>query len=112
DEEMLSKYLDKLAKLKRKKGDKMPANFIIFDDMLAKLLANNNQVLEHLYSIHRHLSLSIIFCNQALKRTSTVLRRIINYAILFNIKDFDTLDNFYKELVNYLIRLKNLKVTF
>ena len=97
NEEMFEKYLGKLKKMKEKKKDKMPHSFIIFDDMLQQVTANNNRLLEHLYSIHRHLNLTIIFCNQVLKRMSTVLRRIINYAILFNLRDYDTLNSFYQE---------------
>ncbi len=65
DEKILKNFIEKLEKLVEN-GEKFSA-FLVFDDLIG-VLNRNDPFLINLWSIHRHLNLSIFIATQHFKR--------------------------------------------
>lgn len=111
DEEILKKYIKKLERIREEKKELPPANFLIFDDLLG-LLDGNNPFLKNLFAVHRHLNLTIILCFQQLKVGLTILREIVNYAIIFGSKRKDTIEACFQEFGQLFDNYKEFREHF
>ena len=93
-EEVLSKYLDKLRKYK-KKHKKVPPNFVIFEDLIG-LIRKQDPFLISFMGSHRHTNTMCGFLFQHLNTgASTLLREITTHAICFNSKQMNTMDSIW-----------------
>jgi len=88
DEEKARAYIKEIEDWAEKNGNKnLPNNFLILDDLLAVMDPYSN-FLQHLYSIHRQLKLTIFITSQYLaKNISTQLRSICHHAFIFPVED-------------------------
>ena len=95
DEDVLKQYLDGLEQ-EIAKGNKVPNNFIVFDDLIG-LLSKNNPFLTNFFGVMRHTSTFIFLATQHLKTgASTTLREVCSHAIIFNSKTFNTTQSLYE----------------
>ena len=96
DENILRKFIDNLEKLIKEK--KKFSAFLVFDDLIG-ILNRNDPFLINLWSIHRHLNLTIFIATQHLKgsSTNTVFREVTNNGIFFRTNREDTIRAIYKE---------------
>jgi hypothetical protein len=63
-------------------GQKLPATFIVFDDLLGIL--SNSKFFKHFLSIYRHYNISIFLNTQQLKNGITIIREQTTIALLFD----------------------------
>ena len=95
DEEVLMKYLEGLEQ-EIAKGNKVPPNFIVFDDLIG-LLSKNNPFLTNFLGTHRHTNTHIFLATQHLKTgASTTLREVCDKSIIFNSKTFNTTQSLFE----------------
>ena len=67
---------------------------IIVDDLMQELHCSKD--MEKIYSKGRHRRISLISLEQDLTHSSVIERRNVDYIVLFQIRDFGSLDNFYR----------------
>ena len=97
DESVLEKYLEGL-KGEIAKGNKVPANYVIFDDLIG-LLNKHDPFLINFFGTHRHTNTHIYLATQHLKSgANTTLREICTHAIVFNSKQTNTLQSLYENV--------------
>ena len=111
DENILRNYVKQLEKIKES-GITPPANFIVFDDLLG-ILKQNNSFLLNFITISRHLSCNIFLLTQYLNvGSSTTLRECCSHAIMFNSKNYNTLDSLYKNFGQLFSKFDDFKYNF
>jgi hypothetical protein len=112
NEEVLQNYVANLEQKIEKEGIKLPPNFLILDDLIG-LMTNNNNFLVNLFSLHRHLNMTIFLAVQYLKvGASTTLREITTHAILFNSKSFNTINGLFEAYGQLFDNVKDFKQLF
>ena len=90
-DQKLEAYMKRLMTVRENnKSQALPPSFIIFEDMIGsnKLNLYSNTMNKFLI-LHRHLNISVFFLSQYLggkSGSSTLLREVTNYAVLFNTK--------------------------
>ena len=111
DEEVLERYLKALEE-QISQGKKVPANFVIFDDLIG-LLSKNNPFLTNFLGTHRHTNTHIFLATQHLKTgASTTLREICSHAILFNSKQTNTLQSLFENFGQFFDTIGDFKDNF
>ena len=84
NEQVLMKYVNNLKKIVKEKG-KVPASFIIFDDLIG-VLNNATDWFNNFISTFRHVNINVFICVQYLtgkNAVSPIMREQTNFAILF-----------------------------
>lgn len=95
DEDILMKYLQGLED-EISKGNKVPPNYIVLDDLIA-LLQKNNPFFTNFLATHRHYNTTIFLATQHLKTgANTTLRECCSHAIIFNSKTFNTTQSLFE----------------
>ena len=100
-DQKLQAYTKRLITIREtNKGKALPPSFIIFEDMIGsnKLNLYSNTMNKFLI-LHRHLNISVFFLSQYLggrTGSSTLLREVTNYAVLFNTKFANSKDFLWK----------------
>lgn len=99
-EEKLQEYISKMMKYREKTKKELPPSFMIFEDMIgSKNLNLYSDVVSKLLILHRHLNISIFFLSQYLggkSASSTLLREVTNYAIIFNTRFLNSKEFLFK----------------
>lgn len=95
-EEKFRRYIEVLEAHKKKVGKKMPASFIVFDDLLGQL--NKSSYFDSFISRYRHLNVSIFMGVQYLKNqgSSTLIREQTEYLFSWTSNSANTLKAFYE----------------
>lgn len=111
DEDILAKYLDKLAEHKEK-HKKVPPNFVLFEDLIGLIRKQDPFIISFLGS-HRHTNTHILIsaqhCNTG---TSTMLREITTHALCFNSKQMNTLESIYLNYGQLFENFEHFKKNF
>ena len=97
DEEILQKYVSNLERIYEELGS-VPPNFIIMDDLVG-ILANHTPWFVNFIGTFRHLNISIFIAVQYLtgrRAISPIMREQTNFAIMFNSKTTNTIQNLYE----------------
>ena len=111
DEEILKKYLNKLAKYKEKYGE-VPPNFIVFEDLIG-LIRKQDPFLVSFFGSHRHLSCHLIFSFQHLNTgASTLLREISTHALCWNSKQMNTMESIWLNFGQLFDNFEHFKKNF
>lgn len=84
DEDKIKHYVQYLGNYREKTKRKPPPSFIILDDMIGEMSLGTGFI-TNLLCTYRHFNLSIFITTQYLmgRGTSTVLRNVVSYAIMF-----------------------------
>ena len=97
DDSILEQYLSGL-KTEMQNGKKIPANFVVFDDMIS-LLSKTNPLLTNFFGTHRHTNTYIFLATQHLKTgANTTLREVCTHALVFNSKQTNTIQSLYENI--------------
>ena len=97
DEAILQRYIDGLKNMVEQ-GKPVPANFVVFDDMIG-LLQKRTPFFINFLGTHRKTNTTIFLATQHLKTgSSTTIREICTHAIIFNSKAMNTLQSLYENV--------------
>lgn len=108
DQEVLEQYLNGIQESVAQ-GNKAPANFVIFDDLIG-LLSKNDPFLINFFGLHRHTNTTILLATQHLKSgASTTLREVCTHAVIFNSKTFNTITSLYENFGGLFPNLEEFK---
>ena len=95
DENVLRQYLEGIQQHVAD-GNKPPANFVVFDDLIG-LLSKNDPFLTNFLGTMRHTSTYIFLAAQHLKTSaSTTFREVCTHAIIFNSKTYNTIQSLFE----------------
>ena len=93
-ENTLQNYIAKLLAIKAK-GQPIPSNFIVFDDLVG-LLNSNSRAFTSFITTFRKTNTSVFIATQYInKNISPTVRACINYAIMFSSKDRPSIHALY-----------------
>jgi len=95
NEDVFGEYVDYLKEQKEKFGNKMPPNFMIFDDLIGLLYASKR--FTNFIGTHRHTKTSVFITTQYLRKAiATELRENTKIAFMFNCRFALSLDGLYE----------------
>ena len=84
EESDVEKLIDKLEKSVEKNGIKnTPSVLFIFDDILGRPKFLKSKTMTKLFTLNRHLNLSVIIMSQYFKKLSPVIRTNASYTLFF-----------------------------
>ena len=101
----------KIQEVNKSKSKNKIGCFIIFDDVLGSVNFNSD-VLTRLFSTCRHNNISIFLATQYLKSVPPLIRQNSDYVFLFQIKNLNTLRDFYDEWGSNFETFDEFKIYF
>lgn len=113
NEQVLMKYVNNLKKIVKEKG-KVPASFIIFDDLIG-VLNNATDWFNNFISTFRHVNINVFICVQYLtgkNAVSPIMREQTNFAILFQSRTRRTIENLYESYGGLFDTIEQFKQHF
>ena len=97
DPKVLKTYLEGIRK-QLDDGRKIPASFIILDDLLG-ILNSGDPTMLHLLSCRRHYNITVFLATQyILQGASTTLRNVLTHAVCYNCKAHNTIKALYENV--------------
>lgn len=112
NEEILKKYVENIKNIIKNNGS-IPPSFIVFDDLSGVL--NGSDWFNNFVCTFRHFNIHIFIATQYLtgrNAVSTVMREQTNFAIMFQSRTKNTLDNLYKNFGGLFPSFEDFKEYF
>jgi Poxvirus A32 protein len=109
--ESVLEQIIKIQEENKSKSKKKIGCFIIFDDVLGSVNFKSD-ILTRLFSTCRHNNISIFLATQYLKSVPPLIRQNSDYVFLFQIKNLNTLRDFYDEWGSNFETFDEFKIYF